>query len=81
QISAAHPDINLYGSDGHHANPEGVYLSACVLYARMFGKSPEGAAEKLSFGSPGQEAVLVNITKARASQLQRQASDTVRTMH
>lgn len=38
------PDIQLYGEDGLHSSPAGAYLSACVMYATIFGKSPEGIA-------------------------------------
>lgn len=36
------PDIELYSGDGLHASAAGSYLSACVMYATIFGKSPEG---------------------------------------
>lgn len=38
------PEIELYNSDRKHASPAGSYLSACVIYATLFGKSPEGTA-------------------------------------
>lgn len=34
--------LPLWGSDGIHPSREGSYLSACVFYATIFGKSPEG---------------------------------------
>jgi hypothetical protein len=32
----------LYGPDGHHPSALGTYMAACVLYAVLAGKSPEG---------------------------------------
>jgi len=32
----------LHQSDGHHPEVTGIYLSACVFYATIYGKSPEG---------------------------------------
>ena len=34
--------LNLWEMDGIHPSKEGTYLSACVFYATIFGKSPEG---------------------------------------
>lgn len=38
------PEIELYRSDKIHASVAGSYLSACVIYATLFNKSPEGTA-------------------------------------
>jgi len=35
------PSMSLY-SDGKHSNLRGTYLAACVFYASLFDKSPEG---------------------------------------
>lgn len=39
-IRAAHPQINLYTSDGSHPSIQGSYLAACVFYAVLFNDSP-----------------------------------------
>jgi hypothetical protein len=36
------PDFDLYSGDRTHSNLRGQYLAASVLYATIFGKSPEG---------------------------------------
>jgi len=36
------PTIGLYYVDGKHPSLEGTYLAACVFYAALYGKSPEG---------------------------------------
>ena len=36
------PDMDLYHTDGRHANPIGSYLAACVFYSVLFNTSPEG---------------------------------------
>jgi hypothetical protein len=38
---ASHDGIVLTQNDGH-PTPEGTYLAGCVVYAQIFGKSPEG---------------------------------------
>lgn len=36
------PDLDLFIGDREHSNSRGEYLAASVLYATIFGKSPEG---------------------------------------
>ena len=45
-----HPEIQLYASDGIHPSSEGVYLTACVFYSAITGKSPLGLSAKTSIG-------------------------------
>ena len=37
-----HPAIQLHAADHSHPAPAGSYLTACVLYAALFGSSPQG---------------------------------------
>ena len=53
---AEHPEIDLYESDAKHPSVQGTYLTACVFYQSIFGKSPVGAS-KLSL-SAGQAQAL-----------------------
>jgi hypothetical protein len=39
---AADPKRRLHDKDKRHPNPTGSYLAACVFYATLYGKSPEG---------------------------------------
>ena len=39
---AANPDRGLHGPDMSHPSRKGTYLTACVFYAVLYGKSPEG---------------------------------------
>lgn len=39
-----YPDISLYHSDKLHPSVAGTYLSACTMYATLFGRSPEGTS-------------------------------------
>nr|WP_290223520.1 DUF4886 domain-containing protein [Trichocoleus desertorum] len=39
---AQRPDLQLWESDGSHPSLAGSYLAACVFYAVLYGKSPEG---------------------------------------
>ncbi len=36
------PQLDLWQEDGSHPNEQGTYLAACVFYAVLFQKSPEG---------------------------------------
>ena len=36
------PGVSLWASDGVHPTPAGTYLTACVLYATLTGRSPVG---------------------------------------
>jgi hypothetical protein len=42
RTSARDPSLKLLQADGHHASEAGTYLAACVFYATLVGKSPEG---------------------------------------
>ncbi len=37
-----YPDVELFSPDRLHPSVAGTYLSACTMYATLFGKSPEG---------------------------------------
>ena len=60
------PNLSLHNSDKSHPNQRGTYLTACVLYATLTGKSPVG----LSNGG------LKEITNAQAAFLQQIAWET-----
>jgi len=36
------PAIDLYWDDHKHPSLAGTYLAACVFYAALYGRSPEG---------------------------------------
>ena len=60
-----HPEINLWQGDGSHPSRAGTYLAACVLYASIFQRSPEG----LSFHG--------GLSDEQARVLQEEASENV----
>lgn len=41
-----YPDIGLYGADLHHANQNGLYLAALVLYSTLYQADPVGATNE-----------------------------------
>ena len=43
-----HPEIELYDPDHSHANREGSYLAALVIYGALFHESPHGATRTFS---------------------------------
>lgn len=65
----AHPEINLYHSDGNHPSLAGTYLAACVLFATLYDRSPVGGA------LPADS----DMTAQTAGALQQVAWDTVKT--
>lgn len=70
--SRRHPEIKLYLEDGQHPSEQGSYLTACVMYCTLFGKSPVGLPGKLTLKG----VRLCNIPQARAKTLQTIAQDT-----
>jgi len=63
---AQHPGITLHTQDLHHANREGIYLAALVLYATIFQDSPLGAPIQWDGGAvdPAVAAKLQAIAEA-----------------
>ena len=55
------PDINLYDADGSHPSTTGSYLSACVFYAKLTGKSPVGLPSRLISKDIDGEKLYLNI--------------------
>jgi hypothetical protein len=47
------PDLNLYAPDGEHPSWAGIYLTGCVLYATLFGRSPVGLTYRMQGQAPG----------------------------
>jgi hypothetical protein len=37
-----HPDLPLHDPDRYHPSPHGTYLTACVFYSVLVGRSPQG---------------------------------------
>jgi hypothetical protein len=62
QVLAAHPEIELWQSDGSHPARAGTYLAACVFYVSLFGESPEGL--DYTGGLPDDQARLIQQTAA-----------------
>jgi hypothetical protein len=41
-VAKRYPEIALHASDGRHPSVAGTYLAACVFYAALWQRSPEG---------------------------------------
>ena len=67
------PDLDLFHPDGRHANPAGAYLTACVFYAVLLEKSPEGLPGRLLIKGKDR----VNLDEDQARFLQKIAFDIV----
>lgn len=55
------PDIELYDPDNSHPSNVGSYLSACVFYAKLTGKSPVGLPSRLISKDIDGEKLYLNI--------------------
>ena len=80
--------LELHTQDQSHPNPTGSYLTACVLYAVIFARSPEGLTARIAGKSvdpaTGQlratKSELVNLEKTAALALQRSAWESVKNL-
>jgi hypothetical protein len=55
------PKLILHGADHKHPSATGTYLAACVFYATIFGKSPEGLPGRIGGMSDGEARRLQAI--------------------
>lgn len=67
----------LYTADKSHASVHGTYLTACVFYAKITGKSPEGLPATLRWG----KKKLADIPVKTAKKLQKIAADVTEMPH
>ena len=65
--------VDLHSSDESHGNDNGYYLAAAVVYATVYGRSPEGLAESTQI-----QALNLNLTED-PEMLEQVASRTVGT--
>ena len=49
---AAKPGLQLHANDGSHPNSAGRYLTMCVFYALLTGKTPVGLPSQLGLAAP-----------------------------
>jgi hypothetical protein len=69
-LAAREPTVNLF-LDGLHANETGAYLSALVMYARLFDRTPVGLPSTLRTRS----GITITIPAALAATLQEIAAE------
>jgi hypothetical protein len=69
----ARDGTRLLYADGLHASPEGAYLAALVIYARLLGKSPAGLPASLKLRS----GARITLSPAVAAVLQAAAVEAV----
>ena len=55
------PELAMLGEDKEHESNAGTYLAACVLYATLFGESPEGATYLMEGVSQQDAAFLQKV--------------------
>ena len=70
RVAALYPNLNLYASDQHHADSDGYYLAALVIYEAVYHDSVKGAPTQFFHG-------LLTIPADDAAKLQSVADDVV----
>lgn len=73
------PSLDLYEEDGSHPAPQGTYLVACVFYAALTGRSPEGTPVRDVRAGDGESYTPLQLPAEVAAFLQRVAQETVST--
>ena len=70
------PELTLYHPDGSHPSPTGTYLTACVMYAWLFDRSPVGLPARIATTDANGEKLYLNIqTPENATFLQKVARE------
>ena len=57
-------DLKIFDEDGSHPSALGTYLSACVFYGVLTGKSPIGLPNRLTTTDKNGEKLYINIQSA-----------------
>lgn len=66
----------LYQADGLHPTEEGTYLAALVIFARLYGREPEGLPARLHYRDPAwRQERTIDIPPPLAATLQAAAAD------
>ena len=60
------PKLRLYSPDGLHPTPAGSYLAALVIYAGLFGRSPEGLPARVTLAA--ESTISLEPDQAKALQ-------------
>jgi len=61
KVRSIRPDIQLFDKDGSHPSPAGTYLTACVVYTVLSGKSPIGLPARVVTQDRNNEKLYLNI--------------------
>ncbi len=79
--SELRPDLALHDPDGSHPNSMGTYLTACVFYTVLTGKSPVGLSHRLIMKDEEGETLYLTIQSPNdALFCQKVAEEVVREM-
>ncbi|MBL0024808.1 MAG: hypothetical protein IPO98_07205 [Saprospiraceae bacterium] len=72
------PEIELFDEDGSHPSPMGTYLTACVFYEILTGKSSVGLSNRITATDLNGEKLFLNIrSDTNANFLQNVAHDVI----
>ncbi|MBO7376562.1 MAG: hypothetical protein J6V01_05595 [Clostridia bacterium] len=59
---SANRTVNLYHTDERHPSPDGSFLAACVIYATVFGESPDGTSYTMNLSSEAESKAVAAST-------------------
>jgi hypothetical protein len=73
------PGIPLYDDDGSHPSQLGTYLSACVFFTALTGKSPKGLPNEIKIkNASGKTIILLQVSRQKAIFCQQVAEQTIK---
>ncbi|MEL6717684.1 MAG: DUF4886 domain-containing protein [Bacteroidota bacterium] len=71
------PDLQLYDPDGSHPSTIGTYLSACVFFAVLTGKSPVGLPARLVTKDKNNDPLYLMIISPNDAQFCQEVADKI----
>lgn len=69
------PDLGLYDEDGSHPSALGTYLTACVFYGVLTGRSPVGLPNRLITTDKDGEKLYLNIQSEENAEFCQRVAD------
>ncbi|MEX2214991.1 MAG: DUF4886 domain-containing protein [Phycisphaeraceae bacterium] len=72
------PALKLYNKDGSHPSPSGSFLTACVFYATIYDRSPQGLTGKHLWKNEGKTYLLCDVPDVEAGFLEKVAWEAVK---
>ena len=73
-----HPNYNLFFDDDKHSSPNGTYLAACVIFAKISGESTVGLPSRFfEYNEEENKWIYFNIVDKNFAALSQKISDEI----